>query len=288
MKRPFLGVTIFTVVIVLLFIYIGEVLTRVSGEAVKGPGYGVSAVGATPEVGEAIFWRKGACYTCHSIGSRASAIRAPNLGETGPLNMPIGARAAVRAQEKTKQGRPMAATDYLVESLAEPGAYVVEGFKNEMPVVWKPPIALKPDDIKAVILYLQSLGGTVDVAAIDKSPFFQKLKATAAKAGAEVGEAWRPYIQGDARMGEELFFNPDSPVGCGKCHATKEKGGNVGPELSHLAATRTPQFILESILEPSKEIASGFDSILIETKGGRIITGIVKKEDAVSDRKSVV
>lgn len=282
MKRPFLGVTIFTVVIVLLFVYIGEVLTKVSGEAVKGAGHGVSAVGATPEAGEAIFWRKGACYTCHSVGRRGSSIRAPNLGESGPLNMPIGARAALRAQERTKQGRPMAATDYLVESLAEPGAYVVEGFKNEMPLVWKPPIALQPDEIKAVVTYLQSQGGTVDVAGIDKSPFLQKLKAAAATAAAEVAEAWKPYMPGDPKLGQEIFFSPESPVGCGKCHATKEKGGGVGPELTHVAATRTPQFILQAILEPSKEIASGFDSILIQTKDGRLITGIVKKEDVAS------
>lgn len=281
MNRPFFGVSVFTVIVVLLFMYIGEVLTRISGEAVRGPGYEGTVGSFTPEMGEAIFWRKGACYTCHSIGSRGSAIRAPNLGESGPLNLPIGARASLRAQERAKQGMPMTPTDYLVESLVEPGAYVVEGFKNEMPVIWKPPVALKLDQIKAVVMYLQGQGGTVDAAAVDKSPFFQKLKA-AATTGVEVTGAWRPYLQGDPKLGEELFFSPESPAGCGKCHAVGEKGERVGPELTHLAATRPPQFILESVLEPSKEIASGFDSILIETKGGRIITGIVKKEDAVS------
>lgn len=284
MKRSFLAVSVFTVVVVLLFVYIGEVLTRISGEAGRGPSNGVSvgSGAATPETGETIFWGKGACYTCHSIGSRGSAIRAPNLGETGPLNMPIGARAALRAQERAKQGTAMTPTDYLVESLVEPGAYVVEGFKNEMPVIWKPPVALKPEEIAAVITYLQRQGGTVDVAAIDQSPVFQKLKATAAKAGAEVAEAWRPYIPGDPKAGQELFFNPESPAGCGKCHAVRKKGEKVGPELTHVAATRTPQFILEAILEPSKEIASGFDSVLLQTKDGRLITGIVKTEDAAS------
>jgi putative heme-binding domain-containing protein len=148
-----------------------------------------------------------------------------------------------------------------------------------MPVIWRPPIALKPEEIKAAVTYLQSQGGSVDVAAIDKSPFFQKLKAVAATVGAAVGEAWRPYVQGDPKAGEELFFHPESPVGCGKCHAIGQKGGKVGPELAHLAAIRTAQFVIEAILEPSKEIASGFDSILIETKDGRLITGIIKQED---------
>lgn len=282
MKHPFLGASLFTVIVIFLFMYVGELLTSISGETARGPsGVPTGDGAASPQIGEAIFWGKGACYTCHGVGGRGSAIRAPNLGESGPLSMPIGARAALRAEERTKQGRPMTPTDYLVESLVEPGAYVVGGFKNEMPLVWRPPIALKPDEIRAVITYLQSLGGTPDVAAIDKSPFFQKLKATAA-AGAGVAEVWRPYLQGDPKAGEELFFNPESPVGCGKCHAVRGKGGAVGPELTHLAATRPPQFILEAILEPSKEIASGFDSILIKTKDGRLITGVVKKEDAVS------
>ena len=61
-----------------------------------------------------------------------------------------------------------------------------------------------------------------------------------------------------------------------------KKGEKVGPELTHLAATRTPQFILEAILEPSKEIASGFDSVLLQTKDGHFISGIIKQEDAAS------
>src|SRR3972149_7424902 len=171
MKRPFLSASIFTFVVIFLFIYVGEVLTRISGEAVRSPIIEGSTAGVSPELGEALFWGKGACYTCHSIGGRGSAIRGPNLGEIGPLKMPIGARGVVRAQERAKQGKPMAAVDYLVESLVEPAAYVVEGFKNEMPILWRPPIRLKPAEIKAVIAYIQSQGGTVEVAAIEDSAF---------------------------------------------------------------------------------------------------------------------
>src|SRR3972149_16660 len=118
MKRPFLGAAIFTVVAILLFVYVGELLTRISGEATRGPGNGSLVSGViTPEAGEALFWGKGACYTCHAIGGRGSAIRGPNLGETGPLKMPIGARGVVRAQERAKQGKPMGAVAYQVEAL---------------------------------------------------------------------------------------------------------------------------------------------------------------------------
>ena len=279
MNRPFLGVALFTVVVLLLFVYIGEVLTRISGEG----GRLRRTVGeeASPEAGEAIFWGKGTCYTCHSIGGRGSAIRGPNLGETGALNMPIAARAAKRAEERaTKTGKPFTAVDYLVESLAEPAAYLVQGYQNIMPVIWKPPIALKPEQIKAVTMYLQIQGGAEDLAAIEKSPFFKRLEATAATAGAgQVSEAWKPYLQGDAEEGKELFFDPESPAGCAKCHAIGDQGGTVGPELTKVAAVQTPQYILESVLEPSKVVPKEFKPVLIITKKGQYLGGIVKSED---------
>ena len=76
-----------------------------------------------------------------------------------------------------------------------------------------------------------------------------------------------------------MFFDPQSVVGCGKCHTVKDKGGKVGPELTTVSGTRSVEFIIESIMDPSKEIASGFEPILVVTKDGRYITGVKKRED---------
>jgi putative heme-binding domain-containing protein len=277
MRRPFLGVVVFTVAIVLVFVWIGEVITKISGEGERRPSVAITAGNITPEAGETIFWGKGKCYTCHAVGSRGNSIRGPNQGESGPLGMPIGARAVERARERTKAtGKPYTATDYLVESLLDPGAYVVQGYKNEMPTPMRPPIRLTPEEVKAVIAYLQSLGGTVDVAAI-------KLPAglTAQVAQARANEV-RPYLPGDPKKGEDLFFNPESNAGCAKCHAVNGKGGSVGPELTHVGGTRELKFIIESILEPSKEIASGYEPILVITKEDRYLTGVIKREDATT------
>jgi putative heme-binding domain-containing protein len=264
---------VFTVGIVLIFVYVGEVLTRISGETDRRPGAALTA-GVTPEGGEAIFWGKGKCYTCHAVGSRGSAIRGPNQGETGPLGVAIGARAGERAKERTEAtGKPYTATDYLVESLVDPGAYVVEGFKNEMPNPLRPPIALSGDEVRAVIAYMQSLGGTVDVAAI-RLPDGLEAQAQAP------AEAWTPYLAGDPKAGETLFFAPDSHAGCAKCHTVNGKGGQVGPELTGVAGTRDPRFIVESILEPSKAIASGYEPILVITKEGQYVSGVIRREDA--------
>ena len=276
MKRPFLGVVVFTLAVVLAIVGIGELVTRVSGEGGRRPAAALTAADVTPEAGEVVFWGKGKCSTCHAVGSRGASIRGPNQGEAGPLGLAIGARAVERAKERSRAtGRPYTATDYLVESVTEPGAYVVEGFKNEMPDPTRPPISLKPDELRAVILYLQTLGGEPDAAAVRLPE-----RLLAAARGAPATEEWKPYLPGDPAKGEKLFFDADSNAACGKCHAVKDRGGKVGPELTQVAGTRDPKFIIESILDPSKEIASGYEPVLIVTKDNRYITGIVKKEDA--------
>ena len=277
MKRPFLGVVIFTLCVILAIVGIGELVTRVSGEGGRRPAVALISADITVEAGEAIFWGKGKCSICHAVGSRGAAIRGPDQGASGPLGLPIGARAAERAKERAEAtGKTFTPTDYLVESVTDPGAYVVKGFKNEMPDPTRPPISLTPGDLQAVVLYLQGLGGRPDLAAI-RLP--ERLLAIA-KGAAPATEEWSPYISGDAKKGEALFFDADSKAACGKCHAVGDRGGKVGPDLTQVAGTWGPKFIVESILDPSKEIASGYESVLIVTKEGRYVSGVVKKEDA--------
>ena len=277
MRRHLLGVAALTVAVVLAIAALGELITRVSGEGGARPAAAVVAGVATPEAGEAIFWGKGKCSTCHAVGGRGGAVRGPDQGATGPLGQPIGLRAEARARERSRAtGRPWTAADYLVESLLDPGAYVVAGYKNEMPNPLRPPIRLAPDEVRAAIVYLQSLGGTPDPAAIALPP------GLAAQARAAAAEEWRAYVAGDAKKGERLFFDADGSAGCGRCHRVGARGGDVGPELTHIAGTRDARFIVESILEPSKVIASGYETVLIVTKDERHVTGIVRRESAAA------
>ena len=57
----------------------------------------------------------------------------------------------------------MSAKAYLIESLLQPQAYVVEGYPPIMPAVDKPPIALNRSELWALTAFLESQGGTVDV-----------------------------------------------------------------------------------------------------------------------------
>ncbi|HEX9799471.1 MAG TPA: cytochrome c [Thermoanaerobaculia bacterium] len=99
-------------------------------------------------VGRQIMEGKGLCFTCHTVG-KSGALRFPDLEG-------VGARAGNRVPG-------LSDVEYLAQSLYQPDAFVVEGFNPGMPVINRPPIGLTDDEIRAVIAYLQSLGGTTTV-----------------------------------------------------------------------------------------------------------------------------
>ena len=269
MGSNWLKTPLFTVALVGLFVWAGEVVTRASG----GGGGGAVGEGVSVEIGEQVFWGPGKCHTCHAIGTIGSSVRCPNLGQSAD-GSEIAIRAAERAGERAAElGHDMTATEYLIESIADPSAHVVEGYKDEMPKVYEPPISLGPDAIASVILYLQSVGGAPDPGAI-------VLPASIRQASRRAGSAtpWEPYIVGDSLNGRALFFDVDGPAPCAKCHRVGDRGGEIGPELTGVAGTRTAQFIIEAILQPSTEIASGYEASLIQTTDGRILDGIVRRE----------
>ncbi len=261
-----------TVVFVLtmlgLFVYVGALVTAISG----GGGTAAAAEGVNPEAGEAIYWGKGKCSTCHSLGERGSAVRGPNHEN-------VCARARdERVAERQAEGAAniLTATDYLVESLADPQAYIVEGFSGAMPKVYVPPVSLKPDEIRAVIMYMQAQGCEPDAAAITLPP------AVLAAASAEVPEGgpFTLVVAGDPAAGKTLFFDTAGSAACAKCHTVSGEGAEVGPELTDVAGTQTLEYIFESIMNPSAEIAAGdYEPIQVQLNDGTILSGILADED---------
>lgn len=273
MSSSLTRVGLFVLAILAIFVYLGEKLTEMSGGGMTGASAASGEV--SPEAGEALFLGKGKCYTCHSVGEKGSSIRGPNLGELGPLGIPIGERAVLRAVERGgATGDVYSATDYLLESLTEPNAYVVEGYKGEMPVIIRPPIALAPQEVQSVVTYLYSLGGEDAGPRIEQSPFWDRLTAAAAEgAGAEVFE---PYLSGDPDKGRTIFFSDRGT--CGTCHQVNGEGGLVGPDLSDVAATRSLKYIVESIVDPGAQIASGYERTTITLLDWNEIIGVVRKD----------
>jgi cytochrome c551/c552 len=68
-------------------------------------------------------------------------------------------------------------------------------------------------------------------------------------------------IAADPKRGEQLFLK--HPAACVLCHALKGQGSTVGPALDGIASRATPAHIRESLLEPSKVIAKGFEQFTI-------------------------
>jgi putative membrane-bound dehydrogenase-like protein len=64
-------------------------------------------------------------------------------------------------------------------------------------------------------------------------------------------------IVGVAKRGEDIFHN--HVARCVLCHTLKGQGSTVGPALDGIAARATSEYLKESLLEPSKVIAKGFE-----------------------------
>jgi mono/diheme cytochrome c family protein len=200
------------------------------------------------KAGEEIFKTKGTCEICHRIGQKGT--RAPDLAG-------IGARAA-----KTKPG--LNARQYIIESLLQPGAYLVEGYPNIMPQVDKPPIALNRSEVWALTAFLESLGGTPDVKLDD-------IPKTAGATASGGGGAAEVKIPGDPKAGEAVFTGKG---GCIACHKAGKIGASpVGPDLSQIAKIQTPDYVMKKILDPvGSGTVAGFPKGVMPPMFGQSLT----------------
>ncbi len=95
-------------------------------------------------------------------------------------------------------------------------------------------------------------------------------------------EAFRTFARktpGDADRGQKLFLDAKG-LACAKCHAVSGKGGAVGPDLAGIALKYNREDLMTSVLEPSKVIAQGYETINIFTKSGKALTGVFNGETA--------
>jgi quinoprotein glucose dehydrogenase len=84
---------------------------------------------------------------------------------------------------------------------------------------------------------------------------------------------------GDAERGRDLFLNK-TELSCVRCHQLNKVGGEVGPELAGIGGKQKRDYLLESIVTPDKQIAKGFDTVVLELKKGTTVTGVFKSETA--------
>ena len=87
--------------------------------------------------------------------------------------------------------------------------------------------------------------------------------------------AWTKVLAqaGDAAAGRRLFFSPVGPR-CSVCHKYDGRGGNVGPDLTHIGRSTSRERIITSILQPSQEIAPDYQPWMLVTSDGKTYTGL--------------
>lgn len=200
--------------------------------------------------GETLFWGEAQCYRCHTVSDSGDAIRGPNLGDIG-----------FRSRFQAKEAGLASGTEYLVQAIMEPEAYIVPGYTRDMPKVYRSPIGLREEQIKAVIAYLQSQGGEVDTWAVDVD-----------RRQLQVEPAFNPFRSGDLLRGKATF----KEVGCGNCHAVGSEGGGVGPELTAIGAYRNWEWLAESILDPDAEIGHEWTGATVFPYWGETVSGMLR------------
>ena len=110
--------------------------------------------------------------------------------------------------------------------------------------------ALKDEQIAKIIAYVRQLGR------------------------APTAGNWQPYLSGDVKLGQQLFFDEKSKSQCSKCHTVNKRGGRVGPALDRIAVRRSPEYIMESILQSSKFIDPQYEAVQVVTNEGKVLKGL--------------
>jgi len=78
---------------------------------------------------------------------------------------------------------------------------------------------------------------------------------------------------GNADRGRQLFLDATKSQ-CIKCHRLSEQGEKICPELSGIGLRFSKIHLVESILQPSRTIAAGFQTLSLVLSDGRVLTGI--------------
>ncbi len=191
------------------------------------------SAGVTPEVlvpaGEGLFEGAGGCTACHGLGTRA-----PNLLTDYAGQGTIGARCGDR-----KPGMDCKA--YLYESLAQPTAYLVDGFTGIMPDARR---QMSNDQVWAIVAFLQSQGGEVTVTDADIQG-----------GGGAVAPAPAAPVTFSATTDPMQLLTVNACIGC---HGINGIEIPIGPSFDGIGARLTADQIRRAILDPNAEVGEGF------------------------------
>src|SRR5882724_2682662 len=82
--------------------------------------------------------------------------------------------------------------------------------------------------------------------------------------------------QGDISRGAKLFTN-EQRLACAKCHSIDGRASKAGPDLFAVGDKFGRRDLIEAVLVPSATISPGYQTIIIQTKDGEEVQGILKR-----------
>lgn len=105
-----------------------------------------------------------------------------------------------------------------------------------------------------------------DLGAARKPPTADEVKALAADA----------VRTGSAARGELVYRRKE--LQCLACHAIAGAGGAVGPDMSSIGASAQPDYLVDSLLLPSKAIKEGYNAVRVVTADEKVYQGVKVRE----------
>jgi putative membrane-bound dehydrogenase-like protein len=133
--------------------------------------------------------------------------------------------------------------------------------KGEFPTAWV--------DVETRWRYQRGTGEMTDLA---KKLFGQASSDRAAVVNDYMVSA--TVMKGDAKRGQQVFA-----MVCTACHKHGEMGVDVGPPLADVKV-KPPEALLSDILDPNRMFEARWSAYQIDTKDGRILSGLVTAESA--------
>ena len=83
---------------------------------------------------------------------------------------------------------------------------------------------------------------------------------------------------GNARRGRSIF-NGHETAQCTRCHKIQGQGSDVGPTLQGVASRLSRRQLLESLVDPSAEMAPGYGVVTLELRDGSTVVGFLLEEN---------
>ena len=85
---------------------------------------------------------------------------------------------------------------------------------------------------------------------------------------------------GDPKRGKKLV-KTHAAAQCIRCHQIgKSVNAGIGPNLTKIGKTRDRAHLVDSLLNPNSDLSEGYGSVLLETKTGEQVSGVLEKKGA--------